>query len=312
MSSQNTTTSSGSKYTPDKSMEQEAIECLQSAAASKGEPLSKIAYNEWRNNQDTITISAATITSRLDKNWAAACDEANVTPTGYAESYEHDIYARLLEGIKKAAKEVGEPLSYEKYKSWAKQHDDYYPPPCNIHITRKIDSYTDACSQVNVDTPVGTEYDEDDIIKAIKKANNEIEGAITEKKYKQWKQNANTKYPAINTIKRRTGKRLLGKCNELGIDAKEGIDRKKKYNKDDIIEAIQTAYAELDYDKLTEELYLSWVTDQNTDHPNPSTIRKRKIGPFTNACDIADVPHNNPNGTSPPTKTSNNTESVSN
>ena len=76
--SQQTTSSDGSKYIRDQTLEEEAIEYLSEAAAAKGEPLSLQDYRDWESEHDnTDVFTANRITNTLGK-WEQACQKAGI------------------------------------------------------------------------------------------------------------------------------------------------------------------------------------------------------------------------------------------
>lgn len=189
-------------------------------------------------------------------------------------------------GIKKAAQKYGEPLSRSKYTQWRRTEPDSYYPPAERIETDLYNSWNDACSEAGVDSTQGNRYTKEEYLDAIREAASECGEPLTAEKYNSWRQKQNKDTPCrvlYNTRQDIPASSWNEVCELVGVETKQTT-----YSESYLLGAINAAANDMG-EPLTKHKYSTWRENADQDYPHVGTISTSDIGPWTNACDKADV-----------------------
>jgi len=194
----------------------------------------------------------------------------------------------IIEMIQRAAAEMGEPLTMNKYAEWR----DNTNLNSDTHIVSKttikkrFGGWEKACQMANVESNVSVQaYTLDDVVSAIQQAAVEMGEPLTMNKYVQWRSSVDEPVPHPITIIQ--GNQHFNSwtdaCESVGVTA--GV--RKRYDNDDIISAILQAADEMG-EPLRIEDYQEWRESTDERKPGEKTVYT-KFDSWFQACEEAGV-----------------------
>jgi hypothetical protein len=195
-------------------------------------------------------------------------------------SYDWD---EIVEGVKMAAEECGEPLTGQEYDNWqATSEEDF---PTIRWIQRRAAGWKEVCKRVGVQYGRGNKYTDDEVLSAVGRAAADMGEPLTQAEYREWRQNTNENQPSITTtINRFDWEEACEKADVSTVIT--SIGRSKNYTDDDLLSAIERAAADVG-EPLTQAEYREWR--QNTDETQPSITTIKSRFDWEEACEKADV-----------------------
>lgn len=182
--------------------------------------------------------------------------------------------------IMQAASACGEPLTLHTYEDWRVESESGYPSAS--HICQVL-SWGAACERVDVqygDRGAASRWSEDDLLSAIKQAQDNLGGSLTCDEYDQWRDTVDKTYPSSETVVKRIG--WTDACERVDIP----YGNNTQYTTDDIHTALNAA-AESCGEPLRIADYREWRSDIDGDYPAQSRISHR-VG-WAAACEGAGV-----------------------
>lgn len=214
--------SDASKYIRDTSLEQEAKDTVQQAAEEMGEPLSRDEYTDWQREQGAEVPCIETVARRLDVDGTTWTDIAGVVGIEATKSWHKHTDEEIKIALRKAAEEMGEPLTMAKYKSWRDAQSSDTPSYTSVY--RLGDGgWIEVCESVGV-TPgdqsgSNEQYTREELKSAVQQAVEEMGEPLSYNKYSAWVQRQEDEYPTATPIYRRLGDGdWRDACRSVGVE----------------------------------------------------------------------------------------------
>jgi len=269
---------------------EEYVKAVQLVAEKVGEPISQHKYVRFRKSESLTTPlpSINTFNSQHHEfdGWYEICEIANVEYVNNS-SYTVD---EIITAIQQAANDVDGHLTKRKYLTWRDGIEQENIPSPSAIINSDLGSWTGACETANIKHVNNRSYTVDEVITAIQQAANQITGPLTQAKYVEWRKNTDKdRIPTRQAINNTELGSWANACEAANIDVSHYNTPPNKYTVDEIITAIQQAANQIT-GPLTYKKYDAWRKQTSNERtPCQQTINNSEIGPWSNACETANI-----------------------
>lgn len=278
------TAETDSKYVLGESPITRIGESLQTAATVTDGPLTREAYETWRNQDTDSHASAKQIVMHSDRGdtWGEICNSYDIM-IGHTHDYDKET---VLEALRSAATDIGEPLTQAQYNEWQQSQNKNLPTP---HLIWKHfdNGWRELCEEAGVEPHTPQKYTPDDIKTALKDAATDLGEPLTLGSYRLWARNQSADRPGTQTIKRHFDDWITA-CMESDVEPHRlaQYTPSNPYPTEELFTAIQTA-AEAKGEPLSPEEYNEW-SQSHPDRPSKRTCLRR-FDSWTAACKKAGV-----------------------
>lgn len=259
-------------------------ESLQTAADSTNGPLTVDSYETWRDQVTDSHPSAKQIVTHSDRGdtWSEICSSYNIM---IGRTHSHDKNT-VLNALRRAARDVGEPLSQAEYDEWQQSQNENLPTPHSIwkHFDKE---WRELCDEADVQPHTSRKYTPDDVRTALKDAAADLGEPLVLAEYQSWAQNQRDDRPDTQTIKRHFEDWATA-CRKSDVEPHRlaHYTPSDPYPAEEIITAIQTA-ADAKGEPLSPSEYKEW-SQSHTDRPSKKTCLRR-FDSWTAVCEKAGV-----------------------